>query len=274
VRVSEAVRSVVRCLAVALVALGSGMPLADAAAPFRSVRLPPGNAGFDYQLGDPYRPPPGTRIVARDRSAAPAARAYNICYVNAFQTQPRERGWWLRHHPSLILRDIVGRPVEDSDWPDEYILDITTETKRTAIAGIVGSWIDGCARSGFDAVEFDNLDTYVRFPSRLDADDAAALARRLVLRAHLVALAAAQKNAAELTGRRTEIGFDFAIAEQCGEYDECRVYTAEYGDRVLVIEYRSDAFAVVCRQFPQLSVVLRDRTQLTPTDVRYRRSSC
>lgn len=266
--------NVARCFASAIVILWSVTAQSGAAAPSTPVRLPPSNAGFDYQIGGAYRLPGGAGIVARDRSAAPVNRAYNICYVNAFQTQPQERLWWLRHHPTLILRDARGRPVEDTNWPDEYVLDVTTASKRAAIAEIVGRWIDGCARSGFDAVEFDNLDTYARFPSRIKAGDAAALARRLVVRSHRVELAAAQKNAAELIDRRDEIGFDFAIAEQCGEFAECAMFTAEYGDRVLVVEYRHEGFSVVCDKFPQLSVVLRDRSLVTPSEPQYRRDAC
>lgn len=36
-------------------------------------------------------------------AAAPADSAYNVCYVNGFQTQPDEARFWRRHRP-LILR--------------------------------------------------------------------------------------------------------------------------------------------------------------------------
>ena len=67
--------------------------------------VPPANATFDYQIGAPYPPPRGVRVVSRDRSSAPAAGLYSICYVNAFQVQPEELGWWKGAHPDLLLRD-------------------------------------------------------------------------------------------------------------------------------------------------------------------------
>ncbi|MCL4288166.1 MAG: hypothetical protein KJ006_11045, partial [Thermoleophilia bacterium] len=55
---------------------------------------PPANAGFDYQIGGDYPLPAGVSVVSRDWfSGSPAPDpAYSICYVNAFQTQPDERG--------------------------------------------------------------------------------------------------------------------------------------------------------------------------------------
>ncbi len=239
-----------------------------------SFALPPPNAGFDYQLGGAYPPPPGVSIVTRDRTDAPSAGMYNVCYVNGFQTQPGESAWWAASHPTLILRANDGTPLIDPAWPGEYILDISTAANRTEIGSIVGAWIDGCATSGFHAAEVDNLDTYTRFASRLSVDDAIAMASVFASRAHTDGLAIAQKNAAELVVRRSELGFDFAVAEQCGEFDECGVFTAGYGDHVLVIEYQRAAFDATCAAFPQLSVVLRDVNLVTPSSGAYVRDAC
>ena len=59
--------------------------------------------------------------------------------------------------------------------------------------------------------------------------------------AHRAGLSVGQKNLAGLDG--TRIGFDFAVAEECGRYRECRRYLAAYGDQVLAIEYRARDFA-------------------------------
>ena len=82
-----------------------------------------------------------------------------------------------------------------------------------------------CARKGFDAVELDNLDSWTRFDDTPREGDvpfgkgaAIAYAARLIRRAHRRGLAAAQKNTTQI---RRRIGFDFAIAEECGVYDEC-----------------------------------------------------
>ena len=237
------------------------------------VQLPPSNANVDYQLGGAYEPPTGVEIVSRDRDAAPAASAYSICYVNGFQIQPNEEARWLSDYPDLILRDNNGSPVIDADW-NEMLIDITTPAKRTAVAAIVGGWIDGCAAAGFDALEIDNLDTYARSGGRITEDNAVAMMRLLSDAAHVRGLAAAQKNSAELVGRKAELGTDFVVAEECNRYQECGVYTAAYGDHVIVIEYRRADFTAGCSTWPALSIVLRDVQLVTPGQSGYAFDGC
>jgi hypothetical protein len=219
----------------------------------------PAGAAVDYQLGGPYEPDAGVGIVARDSAEMPAPGVYSICYVNGFQTQPRAE--W---PDELILHDASGAEVFDPGWPDERILDASTAEKREGIARQLTAVVGHCASDGYQAVEFDNLDSYTRSDGALDVADAEALATLLVGLAHENGLAAGQKNTAELGDRgRTEIGFDFAVAEECQRYDECAVYTDVYGDRVIDIEYTDDlggSVAEVCDD-PQLpaSTVIRDR---------------
>lgn len=239
-----------------------------------TIPLPPANGELDYQLGGASPPAPDVEIVVRDRKDPPAPGRYNICYVNGFQTQPDEAELWLDDHPDLILRDEAGTPLHDPAWPDEMILDISTPTRRAKLAEIVGAWIDGCASNGFDAVELDNLDTFARFPTRLTASDAVDFARRLTDRAHAAGLAAGQKNAAELVTERDRTGFDFAVVEQCAEFDACDQFVAAYGAEVLVIEYDAAAFERACAGFPELSIVRRDLELSTPDSPGYVRESC
>ncbi len=225
------------------------------------VRRPQADASFDYQLGGPYRPPAKTRAVSRDRTAAPVPGLYNICYVNAFQAQPGKDAarWWQREHPDLLLRDDEGDEVVDEDW-QEPLLDISTAKKRAALADVVGTWIDGCAKAGFDAVEPDNLDSYERSDGLLTTDDAAEFARLLARRAHDRGLAIAQKNTTDLLDRRDRIGFDFAVTEECAHYKECPDYASAYDGRVFDIEYERKDFDAACRSWgKELSITLRDR---------------
>lgn len=224
----------------------------------------PTGTDVDYQLGGPAYVPDNVGIVVRDRTADPAPGAYNICYVNGFQTQPDARAYWLKRR-SLLLQDGSGRLVEDEAW-GEWLLDIRTPAKRERLARIVGRWTAGCARDGFDAVEYDNLDSFSRSHGLVRARHAKAFARLLTAEAHDADLAVGQKNWATWDG--TTAGFDFAVSEECGRYDECGSYVDSYGDQVLVIEYRSRDFARTCRDFgDRLAVVLRDR-DLTPDGVR------
>ena len=242
-----------------------------------AVRLPP--TGFvDYQLGGAYTPPEGAVGVSRDSTDSPAPGLYSICYVNGFQTQPADRDLWLTDHPDLVLRS-GGEPVIDENWPDELIVDTSTSEKRARIAEIMGSALDRCAASGFDAVEIDNLDSYSRSDGQLTDDDAIALAALYAARAHAAGLAIAQKNSAELGERgRDEAGFDFAVAEECYRFDECAVYGDVYGDHVLDIEYSDDLrgdFSDACDdEDSPASTILRDRDLVTPSSEDYVFQAC
>src|SRR4051812_11036407 len=72
-------------------------PTTTVAAPGGSAVVPPPpNAGFDYQIGGPYTPPAGVRIVTRaHETKSPAPGLYNVCYSNGFQAQSEDESWWL-----------------------------------------------------------------------------------------------------------------------------------------------------------------------------------
>ncbi|MER6321862.1 endo alpha-1,4 polygalactosaminidase [Streptomyces coelicoflavus] len=248
-------------------ALAPGSTPAEAAA----YSPPPAHAGFDYQIGGAYTPPAGVEVVSRDHSASPAPGLYNICYVNAFQAQPGAEGDW---DDDLLLRDANGDVVYDTDWGEAF-LDIRTADKRERIADKVGTWIDGCADKGFQAVEPDNYDSYTRAGDLLDAADAQGLIRLLAERAHSDGLAIGQKNTVELAPNREENGLDFAVAEECGEWDECGDYTAEFGDRVIVVEYTAEGLSKACAGFgDELSIVRRDLDVSTKGSSGYVRETC
>ncbi|MFI1189843.1 endo alpha-1,4 polygalactosaminidase [Streptomyces californicus] len=246
------------------VATGAGLLLSrtsatgTAAGATREVVPPTAHVRFDYQLGGVYPPPAGVGAVSRDRGAKPADGLYNVCYVNAFQTQPDALEWWEANEPDLLLRDGDGEPVEDDAW-GEALLDTSTAARRSRLAKIVGHWIDGCAASGFQAVEPDNLDSYERSDGLLTPAHNAAFAKLLAGRAHAAGLAIGQKNTTDLLERREEIGFDFAVVEECGRYDECGDFADAYDDRVYVVEYTDRDFARACASVgARASVVRRD----------------
>ena len=130
---------------------------------------------------------------ATGSSAAPAADpAYSICYVNAFQTQanepgtdrPDERSNW----PRKLILSKLG---DDPNWGGEYLVDVRSGKKRKRAARWVQQMIDGCAEKGFDAVEYDNLDSWTRFDGTplakkvpFGKKQALAYARLLAERAH------------------------------------------------------------------------------------------
>ena len=223
----------------------------------------PTGTDVDYQLGGASTAPSHVGIVVRDREEAPQTGRFNVCYVNGFQTQAHEKGFWLKR-PNLLLRDEDGRVVEDEAW-GEWLLDLRTKEKRKRIARIVSRWTKGCAQDGFDAVEYDNLDSFTRSHRLLKRKHALAYARLLTRGAHKQGLAAGQKNLAGFDGHK--VGYDFAVSEECGHYDECDAYVDDFGDQVLMIEYVLDDFDATCAQFGDThAVVLRDR-DLSPEGV-------
>lgn len=238
-----------------------------------AVRLPAANSAFDYQLGGAYSPPTGVTMVVRDRTEGPAAGLYNICYINGFQIQPGEEGQWMAQHPELMLRDRRGDLVIDEDW-GEILIDVSSPAKRSQVAQVVGGWIRGCKAAGYDAVEIDNLDSYLRAQGTLSEDDNVATMQLFVQAAHQEGLAIGQKNSAELVARRAELGTDFAIAEECNRYDECDVFTRAYGAQVFIIEYRQRDFDRGCRSYPQLSIVYRDLDLVPAGGSGYRYDGC
>lgn len=254
----------------------------------QTVALPPANAKFDYQIGGAYKPAGDVGIVVRDRLERPAAGKYNVCYVNAFQSQPEDAKWWRKNHPDLLVRKNGGYVI-DPDWPDEYLFDVSTSAKRSALIAIVGPWIDKCARDDFKAVEADNLDSWTRSRKVLRKTHAAAFATLLAERAHAAGLAIAQKNTTELASIGTSrIGFDFAIVEECQIYSECKDYTDVYGDQVYEIEYNDnkrdgdgnpikpiDGFKAACKaRGDAISIIYRDRDVLPKGKPRYEYKAC
>lgn len=246
--------------------------------PSFAVELPPAGGQYDSQLGGAYPPPEGTAIVSRDRAEPPAPGLYNICYVNAFQTQPSETAWWQDQHPDLLLRRADGTLVEDPNWPGEIILDTSTSAKRTALSAIVADWITGCATAGYQAIEADNLDTYSRSDDLLTPADNLAYAATLIDIAKSQRLAFGQKNGIELLGNPNLPHFDFAIVEGCEVYDECDAYSEAYGRRVLEIEYTDTDlffFQSACqKRGGTTSIILRDRGLQPPDNPDYTYRTC
>ena len=244
------------------------------------VTLPPANAPFDYQIGSPYTPPAGVQVVSRDHAESPAAGLYNICYVNGFQAQPEELSSWKANHDDLLLKN-GGSYVVDGDW-NEVLLDTSTAAKRDALTKIVGAWMDSCAAKGFKAVEVDNLDSWTRSKSLLTQANAVAYATSLAGYAHAKGLAIAQKNTVEIASvGKSQVGFDFAIAEQCADYEissgtpECQGFVDAYGAHVIVIEYDNSHYQQACTRYGgTLSIIQRDVDVTAPGSSSYVYKAC
>lgn len=210
--------------------------------------LPVGAA--DYQLGGAYAPAADVTVVVRDSTARPEPGVYSICYVNAFQTQPDEHV-----DPGLLLG-------VDPAWPDEHLLDTT---QRTAVTDRVRALVTTCAQAGFDAVELDNLDSWTRSGGDLRRADTLAVAAAAADHAHAHGLAVGQKNTPGLTADEVaDVGFDFAVAEECHEYGECARYTELYGDQVVDVEYTGSIAEICADPDRPVMTALRDRDLTAP----------
>lgn len=252
-----------------------------------SVLLPPVNAGADYQIAADYDLVGDTSMASRDWfEGQPAEGAYSICYVNAFQTQPEDPDVDRPDETSAWPSELVlSALADDPNWSGEYLIDISTPDLRADAADWVADMVNVCADKGFDAVEFDNLDSWTRFSDEpsvpalvtFDRDDAVDFATLITAHAHSLGMAVAQKNTIELIedGGAEQVGFDFAITEECGQFDECQGYAAAYEDRVMDIEYTDEGFEAACDALGErISIVRRDRLVSQPGDAHYVLEQC
>ena len=121
--------------------------------------------------------------------------------------------------------------------------------------------LDLCARKGFDGVEADNVDAYANdsgFPLR--AADQLRFNRFLARAAHARGLSIALKNDLDQVAA-LERDFDWALVEQCFQYEECerlRAFTAA-GKAVWEVEYElaPDAFCAAARAAGFMAMVKR-----------------
>lgn len=270
------------------IAAGTGGPTARPGTPSPAAEsdealaagIPPFPESFvpDVQTGGAYDPAPGVDLVVRSANAFPEKGLYNVCAVDPFQTQRADVDFWLSNNRDLLLWDGSGAPVADPNAPGQYILDISTSAKRGRIAEIQSRVLRDCAARGFQAVVLDNLDSYQRSAGAFDLGASSAYAALLTAKAHALGLPIGQKNTPELGWAGSdEIGFDFAVAEDCVADQNCSAFRDVYGTRVIGIEHtdRTTDFAAVCAD-PRRpsSTLLRDRALRDPGSPGYAAERC
>jgi hypothetical protein len=195
---------------------------------------PPSQASWWYQLqGQPSHV--RARVVdvdgfdtsARFVSHLRTAGRYAICYIDV--------GTWenWRRDSGRFPASVLGR---GNGWPGERWLDV----RRTDVLGpIMRARMRTCRAKGFDAVEADNVDGFESETGfSLSAQDQLAYNRWIARTAHRLGLAVALKNDFDQIPSLAR-HFDFAIAEQCFELDECaklRPFTRA-GKAVFDVEY-------------------------------------
>lgn len=150
-----------------------------------------------------------------------------ICYIDVGAAED------YRPDYKLFPPSVLGK---NDGWPGERWLDIR---QRDVLRPIMQGRLDLCESKGFDGVEADVVDGYTEdtgFP--LTAADQLAYNRMIASLAHERGLSIALKNdldqVADLVGT-----FDFAIDEECVQYDECDKLLpfARAGKAVFHVEY-------------------------------------
>ncbi|MFB6810300.1 endo alpha-1,4 polygalactosaminidase [Streptomyces sp. NPDC056387] len=150
-----------------------------------------------------------------------------VCYLST--------GAWEEFRPDAgaFPKALLGK---GNGWEGERWLDVRGLTE---LEPLMAKRFDMCRDKGFDAVEPDNMDGYrneTGFP--LTADDQLKYNRLIAKLAHDRGLAVGLKN--DLDQIPQLVGdFDFAVNEQCFEYDECERLTpfVAAGKAVFHVEY-------------------------------------
>jgi hypothetical protein len=250
-----------RALAVAAALAAFPVDAADAA---RTPPRPP-DAQWQYQLQGAIDRSNPARVFDIDGAGTPAATVqalkrdgrYVVCYLSA-GTYESFRADSRRFPPA-----IRGRAVEG--FGDERWLDIR---RLSLVAPVLRARMRTCARKGFDAVEPDNVDGYdnpTGFPLR--RGDALRFTRWLARTAHGLGLAIGLKNSTGLVSSSAG-RFDFAVVEQCLQYDECDRYRpfARRGKPIYDVEYEGTPGSVCPRaRGLGLNTILKDVDLTAPS---------
>ena len=152
-----------------------------------------------------------------------------VCYFSAGSAE----NW--RPDYAMFLPSDMGNAL--SGWAGERWLDTRSDNVRK----IMALRLDDAVKKGCDAVEPDNVDGYTNGPGfPLTAATQLDYNRFLAREAHARGLAVGLKNdVSQLT--ELEPDFDFAINEQCFQYNECAGYSVftQKGKPVFNAEYAS-----------------------------------
>jgi len=173
-----------------------------------------------------------------DNSAATITSLHNagrtvICY---FSTQ--YENW--RPDAASFTSAVLGNNLDD--WAGEKYVDI----RSTVVRNIATSRLDLAVSKGCDGVEPDNVDGYeakTGFP--LTAADQISFNSFIATEAHARGLSVGLKNDID-QAKTLEPYFDWALNEQCYEYDECTSLNAfvTAGKAVFNTEYSGSASKV------------------------------
>jgi hypothetical protein len=149
------------------------------------------------------------------------AGAVAICYV---EVGSLEQG---RPDYAKFPSSVIGPAVQG--WPGENWLLVTAANQSVILPLMKARFVDWCQAKGFDAIEPDNLDAWTNSSGVTETDN---IAYDLAIGqlAHALPLSIGLKNVMTDVDPSQYASFvalfDWALNEQCYEYDECNVYSA------------------------------------------------
>ncbi|KAK6615411.1 endo alpha-1,4 polygalactosaminidase precursor [Botrytis cinerea] len=154
-----------------------------------------------------------------------------ICYFSAGTIET------YRPDTNRFLPSDYGKQLPD--WPNEYWANISSPNVRS----IMQTRLDLAVNQSCDAVDPDNVDGYSNDNGlKLTEDDSIDYMQWLAAEAHGRGLGIGLKNAGEIIDRVLD-NVQFAVNEQCVQYQECDTWQAfiDNGKPVFNIEYPKDA---------------------------------
>ncbi len=198
---------------------------------------PPVGASWQYQLQGAVDTTVGASVFDIDGFDTPSSVVQKlhsqgkrvICYLSG--------GTWEDWRPDAgqFPSSILGM---SNGWPGEKWLDIRAVGVLKPI--MQARVAQQCQGKGFDAVEWDNVDGYANnsgFP--LTYQDQLAYNRMLAGLAHDAGLSVGLKNDLDQVADLVTL-FDFAVNEQCNQYNECGALSPfiNSGKPVFQVEYK------------------------------------
>jgi hypothetical protein len=189
----------------------------------------------------------GGTITQENDAAVAAIHAqggHAICYIDAGGAETFRPDFPLYESFDASCGGcLFGRPV--SGFRDEFWVNINNDQgQRDFLLGRMSARLDRCVANGFDGVEMDVVDEFSnRTGLPISADTQLLYNTALANLAHAKGLTVALKNDVEQVPELAPY-FDYAINEQCQQYDECGNYTTSFvdaGKAVFEVEYKLKA---------------------------------
>jgi hypothetical protein len=191
--------------------------------------LAPTGSFLEYERGEPIEVPAGPLAGAVEMLHGRTPPAIVICYLDT--------GAWEDYRPDASRfpgaaaspPDRPDPPAEGSvigwstGWEGERWLDIRSAS-RDLFAPLIWARLDLARRIGCDAVEPDQnnpLDNDPGFP--IEVEDQLSWYEEVAAQAHSRRLSVGMKNGHDVDGASARLveSFDWALPEECAEFDEC-----------------------------------------------------